>query len=60
MRGMGSGCYFSIEPKPGDKLDTGGGGLFLCLISESLGKGRDRCTTIAALLEHNNRGGTPT
>ena len=28
----------SSGPKPGDILDTGGGVLFLCLISESLGK----------------------
>ena len=49
----------SSEPKPGDILDTGGGGLFLCLISESLGKRWDRGTTIAALLEHIEWGGVP-
>ena len=41
----------SSEPKPGDILDTGGGGCF-CLISESLGKRWDRGTTIAALIVH--------
>ena len=28
MEGMGSGISVSSEPKPGDKLDTGGGGGF--------------------------------
>ena len=46
----------SSEPKPGDILDTGWG-LFLTLISESLGKRWDRGTTIAALLEHIEWGG---
>ena len=37
----------SSEPKPADILDTGGGVLFLCFISESLGIRWNRGTNIA-------------
>ena len=48
---MGHHISVSSEPKPGGLLDTGGGG-FLSLISELLGKRGDGGTIMAALLEH--------
>ena len=60
VRGMGFGVIFWYPVNQNQVIYwTQGEGLFLCLISESLGKRWERGTTIEALLEHIERGVAP-